>query len=62
MTKVADNQLIMFQSPDGGITLEVLYEDNNVWLSQKKISELYDTTPQNIIMHLKRKYKKFYLL
>ena len=46
----------MFQAPDGGVALEVLYEDNNVWLSQKKIAELYDTTPQNIIMHLKNIY------
>lgn len=55
--KISDNQLVMFQAPDGGVTLEVLYEDNNVWLSQKKIAELYDTTPQNIIMHLKNIYK-----
>ncbi|MBQ7412884.1 MAG: virulence RhuM family protein [Alphaproteobacteria bacterium] len=56
MKKIPDNQLIMFQAPDGGVALEVLYEDNNVWLSQKKIAELYDTTPQNIIMHLKNIY------
>lgn len=56
MDKISDNQLIMFQAPDGGVALEVLYEDNNVWLSQKKIAELYDTTPQNIIMHLKNIY------
>lgn len=57
MKKTPDNQLIMFQAPDGSVTLEVLYEDNNVWLSQKKIAELYDTTPQNIIIHLKNIYK-----
>lgn len=57
MKKIPDNQLIMFQAPDGSVTLEVLYEDNNVWLSQKKIAELYDTTPQNIIIHLKNIYK-----
>ena len=57
MKKIPDNQLIMFQASDGSVTLEVLYEDNNVWLSQKKIAELYDTTPQNIIMHLKNIYK-----
>lgn len=57
MEKISDNQLVIFQSPDGSVTLEVLYEDDNVWLSQKKIAELYNTTPQNIIMHLKNIYK-----
>ena len=57
MEKISDNQLIMFQAPDGSVALEVLYEDDNVWLSQKKIAELYETTPQNIIMHLKNIYK-----
>ena len=57
MKKIPDNQLIMFQAPDGSVALEVLYEDDNVWLSQKKIAELYDTTPQNIIMHFKNIYK-----
>lgn len=56
MIKSADNQLVIFNAPDGGITLEVLFSDNNVWLSQKKIAELYDTTPQNIIIHLKNIY------
>ncbi len=53
---MTDNDLIMFQTADGRVSIEVLFENENVWLSQKKIAELYETTVQNIIIHLKNIY------
>ena len=53
MNKVSDNQLIMFQAPDGGVSIEVLYENDNVWLSQKRMAELYDIDRSVITKHLK---------
>ncbi|MBP3514754.1 MAG: virulence RhuM family protein [Alphaproteobacteria bacterium] len=53
MKKLSDNQLIMFQAPDGGISIEVLYENDNVWLTQKKMAELYDIDRSVITKHLK---------
>ena len=53
MEKISDNQLIMFQAPDGGVSIEVLYENDNVWLSQKKMAELYDIDRSVITKHLK---------
>lgn len=46
----------MFQTSDGRVSVEVLFENENVWLSQKRIAELYETTVQNIIIHLKNIY------
>lgn len=43
----------MFQAPDGGISIEVLYENDNVWLTQKKMAELYDIDRSVITKHLK---------
>jgi hypothetical protein len=51
-----DNQLAFYQSSDGSINIEVLYADENIWLTQKKMAELFDTTPQNITQHLKNIY------
>lgn len=51
-----DNQITMYQSPDGEVNIEVMYADENIWLTQKKMSELFDTTPQNITLHLKNIY------
>lgn len=53
MNKISDNQVIMFQVPDGGVSIEVLYENDNVWLSQKRMAELYDINRSVITKHLK---------
>lgn len=56
MQRLSDNQLIFYQTPDESINIEVLYSENNVWLSQKQISQLFESTTQNITMHLKNIY------
>ena len=57
MKKIPDNQIAFYQSPDGSVNIEVLYAEENIWLTQKKIAELFDTTPQNITQHLRQIYK-----
>lgn len=56
MKKLPDNQIAFYKSPDGSVNIEVLYAEENIWLSQKKMAELFDTTPQNITQHLKNIY------
>jgi hypothetical protein len=53
MKKLPDNQIAFYQSTDGSVNIEVLYAAENIWLTQKKMAELFDTTPQNITQHLK---------
>src|SRR3989338_4904676 len=57
MKKIPDNQIAFYQSSDGSVNIEVLYADENIWLTQKKIAELFNTTPQNITQHIKNIYK-----
>ncbi len=52
MKKTPDNQIAFYQSPDGSVNIEVLFTEENIWLTQKKIAELFETTPQNITQHL----------
>jgi hypothetical protein len=58
MKKIPDNQIAFYQSPDGSVNIEVLYAEENIWLTQKKIAELFTTTPQNITQHLKNIYSE----
>ncbi|MEI8390242.1 MAG: virulence RhuM family protein [bacterium] len=58
MKKVPDNEITFYNSPDGKVSVEVLYADENIWLTQKKMGELFDTTPQNITSHLKNIYNE----
>ncbi|MFA5157510.1 MAG: virulence RhuM family protein [Candidatus Omnitrophota bacterium] len=56
--KLPDNQIAFYQSPDGAVNIEVLYAQENIWLTQKKMAELFNTTPQNITLHLKNIYQE----
>ena len=46
-------ELILYQTEDGKTRLEVRLQDETVWLTQKLMAELFQTTPQNITTHLK---------
>lgn len=47
------SELILYQTEDGKTKVEVRLQDETVWLSQKLMAELFQTTPQNITIHLK---------
>lgn len=54
-----DNQLqkfsnfVIFQTTIGKVNVDVFFQDETLWLTQKKMAELFETTPQNITLHLK---------
>ncbi|MFA9212223.1 MAG: RhuM family protein [Candidatus Methylacidiphilales bacterium] len=39
-----------------GVQIEIKFEDETVWATQKQIAEIFQTTPQNITLHLKKIY------
>jgi len=45
--------LVVYQSDDGRIKLEVRLQDETVWLTQQLIAELFQTTVPNISMHIR---------
>ena len=51
------NQIDIYQSPDGETRIEVRLQDETIWLNQRQMAELFDTTPQNITMHLRNVYE-----
>jgi len=58
MKKIPDNQIAFYQSPDGSVNIEVLYAEENIWLTQKKMAELFGCSTDNISLHLKNIYKE----
>jgi len=52
------SQFIIYQGEDGQTRLDVRFQDETVWLTQKLLSELFLSTPENILMHLKNIYKE----
>lgn len=47
-------EILLFQAEDGRTKIEVRLEGETVWLSQALMAELFQTTPQNITLHLKQ--------
>jgi hypothetical protein len=48
-----NSQIIIYQTENGETKLDVRLENETVWLTQKLMAELFQTTPQNITIHLK---------
>ncbi|WP_127845310.1 virulence protein RhuM/Fic/DOC family protein [Psychroflexus aestuariivivens] len=51
------NQIEIYKANDGTTQINVQFEQDTVWLTQAQMAELFETTPQNITMHLKSVYK-----
>lgn len=49
-------EVIIFTNADGAIKIDVRLEDETVWLSQKKMAELFDKDSDTVGLHLKNIY------
>lgn len=48
-----NGDIIIYQTDDGLTKIDVKVENETVWLSQQQMAELFDTTKQNISLHIK---------
>ncbi|MCD4663861.1 MAG: virulence RhuM family protein, partial [Bacteroidales bacterium] len=53
MSETNINQIAIYETEDGHIKVSVLYEEENLWLTQKLMAELFETTIANVNIHLK---------
>jgi len=58
MNEAQRGEIIIYQSEEGKTKIEVRFENDNVWLTQKMMAELFQTTPQNITLHLKNIFEE----
>ncbi|CAN5484399.1 RhuM family protein [soil metagenome] len=47
------SQLLIYQTEDGALKLDVRFEEETVWLAQQDMAELFQTTKQNVSLHIK---------
>lgn len=52
-----NNGIIIYQDEDGVTKVNVRFSDEDVWLTQNQLAEIYDTTQENISMHIKNIYE-----
>ena len=50
------NNIILYQDDNEITRVSVRFADEDVWLTQNQLAEIYDTTQQNIALHIKNIY------
>ena len=53
-----DQKIVIYQTEDGQTQIDVRLEDDTVWLTQAQMVELFQTTKQNVSLHLNNLYKE----
>lgn len=53
-----NSDILLYQTEDGQTKIDVRLEEETVWLSQFQMAELFQTTKQNISLHIKNVYKE----
>jgi len=46
-------EILLYQTEDGQTRIDCRFEEGTIWLTQAQIAELFQTTPQNVTLHLK---------
>ncbi len=57
MDKELTNQITFYETEDGKVRIEVRFEYENLWLSQKLMAQLFERSTDNISLHLKNIFK-----
>jgi len=63
MTKDSQkSQIIIYKSEDGQIKIDVRFDDKTVWLTQNALAELFQTSKQNISLHIQNIFEEAELI
>ena len=55
---LADYRTFTLYQPDDNVRLEVRLQDDTVWLIQQQMAELFNTTRNNITLHIDNIFKE----
>ena len=50
-------EMLIYQNEKGDTKVDVYFCEQDIWMSQAAIAKMYNTTPQNITMHIKNIYE-----
>ena len=56
--KPSSSEIILYQTEDGKTRIEVRMEGETVWLTQQSMAELFQTTKQNISLHIQNIFEE----
>lgn len=62
MDQKSNEKILIYSSPDGKNKVDVLFSEEDFWMTQGALAELFQTSSQNITMHIKNIYDEKELL
>ena len=51
-------EVLVYEAPDGVVCVDVRVDRETVWLTQRQMAEVFDTTPENVVMHLRSVFSR----
>jgi len=48
-----ESDFLLYTTPEGSVRVEVFFQNKTVWLTQQLLADLFNTTKQNVSLHLK---------
>ena len=48
--------ILIYQTEKGDTRIDVFFQNDDIWMNQSALAKLYNTTPQNITMHIRNIY------
>ncbi len=58
MKEDSKGQIIIYRSDNGTVQVDVLIEEDTVWLTQQQMAELFQTSRSNIVEHIRNIYEE----
>ncbi len=58
MSEEQQGNIIIYQSEDGNTKIDVHLENENIWLSQQQMAELYQSSRTNVVEHITHIYEE----
>ena len=51
-------KILIYQNEKGDTKIDVYFEEDTIWMTQRSMAELYQVTPQNITAHIRNIYQE----
>ena len=55
---MSEGELVLYRTPEGSSEILLRATEGTVWLTQTELADLFDTTKQNVRLHLKNLFRE----
>ena len=55
---IKENNILLYEDENGKTSINVRFAEEDIWITQTQLAEIYQTTQQNISLHINNIYKE----